>query len=102
VSSAANTAPDPIGVFHGESTAKGHSAGSRGAAAQSKISKKACSFLKKRTKRLLFLRCTQLSGHGLDRGGGGELRVFWFMQGGLRLFFRKGNYPGKSETKKKV
>jgi hypothetical protein len=36
------------------------------------------SFLKKRSKRLLFLRQRQDSGPILDRGSGGELKVFWF------------------------
>jgi hypothetical protein len=37
-----------------------------------------CSFLKKRTKRLLSLRRLNLSGHGLDLCAGAELKVFWF------------------------
>jgi hypothetical protein len=37
-----------------------------------------CSFLKKRTKKLLFLALAALSGHGLKRGSGGEIKVFWF------------------------
>jgi hypothetical protein len=36
------------------------------------------SFLKKRTKRLLFLRQRNDTGHGLDRGSGGEAKVFCF------------------------
>jgi cytochrome c-type biogenesis protein CcmH len=36
------------------------------------------SFLKKRSKRLLFLRQRQGPGHGLDRYAGGEVKVFWF------------------------
>jgi hypothetical protein len=36
------------------------------------------SFLKKRSKRLLFLVLRQDSGHGLERGSGGEIKVFWF------------------------
>jgi hypothetical protein len=36
------------------------------------------SFLKKRSKRLLFLVLRQDPGHGLDRGSGGEIKVFWF------------------------
>jgi hypothetical protein len=36
------------------------------------------SFLKKRSKRLLFLRQRQDAGHGLDRGSGGEVKVFCF------------------------
>jgi hypothetical protein len=36
------------------------------------------SFLKKRSKRLLFLVLRQDPGHDLDRGSGGEIKVFWF------------------------
>jgi polar amino acid transport system substrate-binding protein len=36
------------------------------------------SFLKKRSKRLLFLRQRQDPGHGLDRWSGGEVKVFCF------------------------
>jgi hypothetical protein len=32
----------------------------------------------KRSKRLLFLRQLHDAGHGLDRGSGGEVKVFWF------------------------
>jgi hypothetical protein len=39
---------------------------------------KDCSFLKKRTKRLLSLRKRHLTGHGRERGSGGEVKVFWF------------------------
>jgi hypothetical protein len=42
-----------------------------------------CSFLKKRTKRLLFLRRRQDPGHSLDLGSGGDLKSL------LLLFFRK-------------
>jgi hypothetical protein len=50
------------------------------------------SFLKKRSKRLLFLVLRQDPGHGLDRGNGGEIKVFWFFSSEkntfLPLFFR--------------
>jgi hypothetical protein len=36
------------------------------------------SFLKKRSKRLLFRRPRQDPGHGLDLVRGGEIKVFWF------------------------
>jgi hypothetical protein len=36
------------------------------------------SFLKKRSKRLLFLRQRIDPGHGLDRAASGEADVFWF------------------------
>jgi hypothetical protein len=36
------------------------------------------SFLKKRSKRLLFLRPRQDPGHGRNRGSGGEVKVFCF------------------------
>jgi hypothetical protein len=36
------------------------------------------SFLKKRSKRLLFLRQRQDPGHGLDLRSGGVVKVFWF------------------------
>jgi hypothetical protein len=45
---------------------------------EKKVSEGSCSFLKKRTKRLLFLRQRQDPGHGLDRGSGGDVKVFCF------------------------
>jgi hypothetical protein len=55
----------------------------RNAAAADEIREERPSFLKKRSKRLLFLR--QRNDHalflkrwGLDRGSGGEVKVFWF------------------------
>jgi hypothetical protein len=45
---------------------------------------KACSFLKKRTKRLLILRQRTDPGHGRRGGSGGKVKVFWF-------FFSKKN-----------
>jgi hypothetical protein len=41
-------------------------------------SKARSSFLKKRSKRLLVLRQLKHTGHGLERGSGGGLKVFWF------------------------
>jgi hypothetical protein len=32
---------------------------------------------------------TPRAGHGLERGCGGEIKVFWFAQGGLRLSSEK-------------
>jgi len=43
-----------------------------------KPKKEESSFLKKRSKRLLILRQHQDPGHGLDRGSGGEVKVFCF------------------------
>jgi hypothetical protein len=45
------------------------------------------SFLKKRSKRLLFLRPRQDPGHGLDRGCDGEVEVFWFFSSEKNAFF---------------
>jgi hypothetical protein len=36
------------------------------------------SFLKKRSKRLLFLRQLRLAGHGRELGSGGEMKVLCF------------------------
>jgi hypothetical protein len=44
------------------------------------------SFLKKRSKRLLFLALRQLSGHGLDLGSGGGIKVFWFFSSEKNVF----------------
>jgi hypothetical protein len=40
--------------------------------------KEESSFLKKRSKKLLFLRRFLLSGHGLDLSVGARAKVFWF------------------------
>jgi hypothetical protein len=45
------------------------------------------SFLKKRSKRLLFPALRQLSGHGLDLGRGGGIKVFWFFSSEKNVFF---------------
>jgi hypothetical protein len=42
------------------------------------VNKARPSFLKKRSKRLLFLQRRDGAGHGLDRGSGGEAKVFCF------------------------
>jgi hypothetical protein len=42
------------------------------------VLKEVCSFLKKRTKRLLFLRLLEDPGHDLERGSCGETKVFCF------------------------
>jgi hypothetical protein len=54
--------------------------------------KKVCSFLKKRTKKLLILRRSRLSGHGRDLYACAELKVFWF-RAGFRLFFNAQQQP---------
>jgi hypothetical protein len=43
-----------------------------------KKARQGSSFLKKRSKRLLFLRERMDPGHGLDPGSGGDEKVFWF------------------------
>jgi hypothetical protein len=48
------------------------------------VNKVRSSFLKKRSKRLLFLVMYQLSGHDPDVAAGGKIKVFWF-------FFSKKN-----------
>jgi len=48
------------------------------------------SFLKKRSKRLLFLRQRNDPGHGLDRGSGGEVKVFCFFSSEKKGFFHFG------------
>jgi hypothetical protein len=45
------------------------------------------SFLKKRTKKLLFLRQRQDPGHGLNHGSGGEIKVFCFFSSEKKAFF---------------
>jgi hypothetical protein len=42
------------------------------------MNKEGCSFLKKRTKRLLFLRVSHVPGHGRYASAGAEIKVFWF------------------------
>jgi hypothetical protein len=56
-------------------------------------SKQESSFLKKRSKRLLFRRPRQDPGHGLDLGSGGELKVFWFFSS------EKNTFPGGSKRR---
>jgi hypothetical protein len=46
--------------------------------------KEESSFLKKRSKRLLFLRCSQDPGHDTDLAASADIKVFWF-------FFSKKN-----------
>jgi hypothetical protein len=48
------------------------------------------SFLKKRSKRLLFLRQRHDPGHGLDRGTRGEVKVFCFFSSEKKGFFQFG------------
>jgi len=48
--------------------------------------KEESSFLKKRSKRLLFPALRQLSGHGLDLGSGGGTKVFWFFSSEKNIF----------------
>jgi hypothetical protein len=40
----------------------------------------------KEAKRLLFLRPRNDPGHGLDRGSGGEIKVFWFFSSEKNTF----------------
>jgi hypothetical protein len=56
--------------------------------------KQESSFLKKRSKRLLFLALAEQSRPvpqrwGLDRGSGGELKVFWFFSSEKNAFLAK-------------
>jgi len=48
--------------------------------------RQACSFLKKRTKKLLFLRRRHDAGHILDRGSCGEVKVFCFFSSEKKAF----------------
>jgi hypothetical protein len=51
--------------------------------------KEDCSFLKKRTKRLLILRQRKLAGHGRERGTSAQSKSF------LVLFFKKEHLPSR-------
>jgi hypothetical protein len=51
------------------------------------VGKKESSFFEeKEAKRLLFRRPRQVSGHGLNLGSGGEIKVFWFFSSEKNIF----------------
>jgi hypothetical protein len=55
------------------------------------IDGKECSFLKKRTKRLLSLRQRTDTGHGRIGGTSGKIKVFWFFSSEKNGFLPKRN-----------
>jgi hypothetical protein len=50
------------------------------------VGKKRPSFLKKRSKRLLFSSNFQDRGHGLDPAAGAGIKVFWFFSSEKNIF----------------
>jgi hypothetical protein len=51
--------------------------------------KEASSFLKKRSKRLLFFRSSPLGGHGRDLEAGTGIKVFWVFSSEKNGFLKK-------------